>query len=63
MLIEDDAPRPKSPLLATPPLDRLGVAELQAYIAGLLREIARAQEEITRKEALRTAADGFFRQP
>ncbi len=63
MLIEDDAPTPHTPLLATPPLDRLGIAELQAYIAGLRAEIARAEAEILRKEALRTAADSVFRKP
>ena len=60
---EDDAPTPRTPLLATPALDRLGVAELQAYIAGLRGEIARAEAEITRKEGLRTLADSFFRKP
>ena len=63
MSMEDEAPVPKTPLLATPPLDRLGVAELQAYIAGLRLEIARAEAEIVRKEALRNTADSFFRKP
>lgn len=61
--IDDDEPTPRTPLLAIPPLDRLGVAELQAYIVGLQTEIARAQAEITRKDGLRTLADSFFRKP
>ena len=61
MLIDDDDPAPRTPLLATPPLDRLGIAELEAYIAGLRAEIDRAEAEIRRKHALRTTADSFFR--
>ncbi len=60
MPIEDDEPRP-TPLLAKPPLDRLGVAELQSYIVGLRQEIARAEAEIARKDTLRNAADSVFR--
>ena len=60
MLIEDDEPRP-TPLLAKPPLDRLGVAELRSYIVGLQQEIARAEAEIARKDTLRNAADSVFR--
>ncbi len=59
---EDDAPRPV-PLLPSPALDRLGVAELRGYIAGLRGEIARAEAEIARKEGLRQAADTVFRRP
>lgn len=43
------------------PLDRMGIAELHAHIAGLRTEIARAEAEIGRKEALRGAADSVFR--
>ena len=63
VLIEDDDPSPRTPLLAIPPLDRLGVAELQAYIKGLRNEIVRAEAEIARKDGLRTLADSFFRKP
>ena len=54
----EDEPAPKPP--ATP-MDRMGVAELEAHIAGLRAEIARAEAEIRRKTALRTAADSVFR--
>ena len=60
---EDERPRPAPQLVATPPLDRLGVEELQGYVARLRDEIARAEAEITRKHAVRDAAQGFFRAP
>ena len=63
MIIEDDEPRSRAPLLPTPSLDRLGVEELQAYITGLRAEIARADAEIARKQALRATADSFFKAP
>ena len=62
MLIDDEGPRQK-PKLITPPLDPLGVEELQAYIVDLRAEIARAEAEISKKQALRTAADSFFKRP
>ena len=62
MLDETDAPK-QAPLLAHPTLDRLGVAELRAYIAGLTGEIARAEAEILRKTSLRDAAELVFRKP
>ena len=58
---EDDATRkPKSRLQAVL-LDRLGVAELRAYIEELRGEIARVEADIARKESHRSAADAFFR--
>ena len=60
MMNEDDPPR-QTPVTATPPLDRLGIAELRVYIAGLQAEIVRAETEITRKDAHRDAADSIFR--
>ena len=57
---EDEIRRPKrrlEPLL----LDALGVAELDGYIGELRAEIARCEGAIARKEAHRSAADGFFR--
>ncbi len=59
-MIDEDLPRPKARLV-TPPLDPLGVAELQAYIAELQLEIARAEREIARKQDHRSAADDVFR--
>ena len=61
MPIDDDRPEPKPQLPATPPLDRLGIAELHAYIEGLRAEIVRVEGEISRKQALRDAADSVFR--
>ena len=43
------------------PLDPLGVAELQGYIAELRAEIARAEVAIGRKQDHRGVADSFFR--
>lgn len=59
-LTEDEAPRPKTQL-ARPPLDALGLAELETYIAELRGEIARAEQEITRKQGHRAAADSVFK--
>ena len=61
-LIDEDLPRPR-PRLVTPPLDPLGVAELQTYIAELRQEIARAEVEIGRKQSHRSAADNVFNRP
>lgn len=63
MLNDDDPPRPSGQLVASPPLDRLGVAELQEYILRLRTEIARAEAEVTRKQAVMNAAHGVFRTP
>ena len=59
---EEDAPRP-TPSLQAPPLDPLGVAELQAYICALQTEVARAEAAIARKQDHRAAADSVFRRP
>ncbi len=59
---DEDSPRPRR-LLTPPPLDRLGVEELEAYIAELRGEIARAEAEIARKRDHRSAADSFFKSP
>jgi uncharacterized small protein (DUF1192 family) len=60
MLTDDEEPRPR-PRLTLPPLDRLGVDELQAYVAELQAEIARAEAEMARKRSHRSAADGLFK--
>ena len=59
-LTEDEAPRPKNQL-ARPSLDALGVAELKTYISELQGEIARAEQEIARKQDHRAAADSVFK--
>jgi len=57
---DEDLPRP--PACFTPlPLDRLGIAELQGYIAELRGEVGRAEAEIARKSGMRSAADSVFR--
>jgi uncharacterized small protein (DUF1192 family) len=58
---DDDLPRPKPRRLAALPLDPLGVAELDGYIAELRAEIARVEAEIARKRDHRSAADAVFR--
>ena len=60
MLNEDDPPRPSGQLVASPSLDRLGVAELKDYIARLRAEITRAETELGRKQAVLSAAHGLF---
>ncbi len=60
MSIDDELPRAR-PKLATPPLDPLGVAELEAYIAELQAEIARAQAQIGKKRDHRSVADSMFK--
>jgi uncharacterized small protein (DUF1192 family) len=56
---EDLMPRhqPPKPKDLTP----LGVAELEAYIAGLEAEIARARTEIAVKEKQRSGAEALFK--
>ncbi len=61
-MADDDLPRPKVRLI-TPPLDPLGISELQTYIAELRNEIVRAEFEITRKQDHKSAADSVFRRP
>lgn len=43
-------------------LEPMSIAELEAYIADLKAEIERAQGEIAKKQAYKSAADGFFKQ-
>lgn len=57
---DEDLPRPRR-LLTPPPLDRLGVEELHAYITELRGEIGRAEAEIARKQSHRSAAASFFK--
>jgi uncharacterized small protein (DUF1192 family) len=60
---DEDLPRPTKKLLAPPPLDLLGVAELEAYIADLEAEILRVRQAIASKQAHRDAAAAFFKAP
>ncbi len=59
--MSDDEPLRPATTAAKPVIDRLGVSELQAYIASLRQEIARAEQEIARKQDHRSAADDVFR--
>jgi uncharacterized small protein (DUF1192 family) len=60
---DEDLPRPTKKLLVPPPLDLLGVTELEAYIADLESEIFRVRQAITAKQAHRDAAAAFFKTP
>jgi uncharacterized small protein (DUF1192 family) len=62
MDFEDLEPRKGKP---APPKDLSGwsVADLEAYIASLEGEIARARQSIAAKQAQKAAADLFFRKP
>lgn len=63
MAEDEDAPTRKRTRLEKLVLDSLGVEELRDYIGELKDEIARAEADIGRKQALRGAADAFFRRP
>lgn len=54
LLPQRQPPKPKD-------LTLLGIAELEAYIAGLESEIARARAEIAVKEKQRTGAEALFK--
>ncbi|HTW51899.1 MAG TPA: DUF1192 domain-containing protein [Stellaceae bacterium] len=57
---EEELPRSKKPA-PLKDLALLGIAELEAYIAGLESEIARAQAEIAEKRKHRGGAEALFR--
>ncbi len=58
MAMEEDEIRPRlAPLM----LDRMGIAELEGYIAELRAEIARADAQIAAKRGHRSAADSLFK--
>ncbi|HQT47917.1 MAG TPA: DUF1192 domain-containing protein [Acidocella sp.] len=60
---DEDLPRAARKLLTPPPLDLLGVAELEAYIGDLEQEILRVKQAIAAKQAHRDAAAAFFKAP
>jgi uncharacterized small protein (DUF1192 family) len=60
---DDDLPKPSRKLLVPPPLDMLGVDELNEYILLLEAEIARVKAAISSKDAARAAAAAFFKTP
>jgi uncharacterized small protein (DUF1192 family) len=62
MAIDEDDPKPKKPAGLEPRiLDRLSIEELREYIEELRVEIARAEEDIARKQAVRAGAEAFFK--
>ena len=62
-MLMDDEPAPIRSRLTPPPLDALGIAELQAYVAELKSEVVRAEAIIARKHDHRSAIDSVFRKP
>jgi uncharacterized small protein (DUF1192 family) len=60
---DEDLPKPARKLLVPPPLDMLGVSELNDYIAQLQAEIARVKTAIAAKDAARAAAAAVFKTP
>jgi uncharacterized small protein (DUF1192 family) len=58
MAMEEEEIRPR---LAPLVLDRMGIAELEHYIAELRAEIARAETHIAAKLEHRSAADSLFK--
>jgi len=63
MTIEDGESPRKPAIFTPPPLDLLGVDELETYIITLTAEITRVREVIARKNAHKDAAAAFFRMP
>jgi uncharacterized small protein (DUF1192 family) len=58
---EDDLPRPAASRLPARNLEPLGVAELEAYIAELRGEIARAEAAIKARQSHRAGIESLFR--
>jgi len=58
---EEDLPKPPRRLLVPPPLEQLGIEELNGYIAVLESEITRVKAAILAKDAHRAAAAAFFK--
>jgi uncharacterized small protein (DUF1192 family) len=59
--MDDEDLEPTRKLSPLKDLSLLGIAELEAYIAGLESEIARAQAEITEKRKHRGGAEALFK--
>lgn len=60
-IIDDDDPAPRNQPVKPKDLTLLGIAELEAYVATLETEIARARSEIAAKQRQRTGAEALFR--
>ena len=61
MALMDDELDDRKPKKQLKPLDNLGVAELEEYIAELRSEIVRAEAVIAFKKAHRAGVEGLFR--
>ncbi len=62
MARDDDDTEPRKPAGFEPPvLDRLSIAELEAYITVLEAEIARVRADIAAKRDVRAGAEAVFR--
>ena len=57
---EEAEPRPRSTVLEPAVMETFGIAELEAHIAQLRTEIARAEAMIDRKRGHRGLADAVF---
>jgi uncharacterized small protein (DUF1192 family) len=60
---EDDPPLPAKKLLVPPPLDSLGLEELETYIQELMAEIMRVKTMISVKESHKSAVAAMFKTP
>lgn len=59
--MDSDDLEPRKPLPKPTDLERMGVGELEDYIAGLQAEIDRAQAMIDKKQGHKGAADALFK--
>ena len=60
-MTHDDDTEPKRSKVGPPDLSGWSVAELEAYIARLEVEMARARAEIETKNSVRSAAEALFK--
>lgn len=60
---DDEEVRSRSSGVGPPDLSGWSVEELQAYLARLEVEKARAEAEIERKNAVKNAAEALFKRP
>lgn len=58
---EDENEPRKAKVFEPRVLDRLSIEELNDYIGALREEIARAEADIARKQAVRAGAEAFFK--
>ena len=59
--MDDEDPRPRKALFASPALDDLSIEELKNYISDLEGEIARVNGEIDKKNRHRAGVEGLFK--